>query len=193
VADILNIVSFLKYFRRFGSVVILFALVLAGCRKEEQVVTKVADEARNAEHQSQAVNAERENLRKQLEAVPLPTKSRYVDVHEPGAWANPFLSVDAQMITLRIVVADANPSQYGQGGMLRPKAARLRELQIRAKDLPEALIALPESAWPYGRVVAIEEYPLAAKSQRPAIRRQIEAIIQQLNDLGVVVDEWPTR
>ena len=165
----------------------------AGCRKEEQVVTKVADEARSAELKAQAANAEREQRRADLEKIQLPTKSRYVDVHEPGAWANPFLSVDAQMITLRVTMADANPSPYGQGGMLRPKAARLRELQIHAKDLPEALIALPETAWPYGRVVAIEEYPLADKKQRPAIRRQIESAIQQLNDLGVVVDEWPAR
>jgi hypothetical protein len=41
--------------------------------------------------------------------------------------------------------------------------------------------------------VAIEESPLADKKQRPAIRRNIEAAIQQLNDLGVVVDEWPSR
>jgi hypothetical protein len=77
--------------------------------------------------------------------------------------------------------------------LLRPNAARRREVQIRSQDLVEALIALPDSAWPYGRVVAIEESPLADKSQRPAIRRQIEAAIQQLNDLGVVVDEWPSR
>ena len=44
-----------------------------------------------------------------------------------------------------------------------------------------------------GGVVAIEESPLADKKVRPAIRRQIEAIIQQLNDLGVVVDDWPER
>jgi hypothetical protein len=77
--------------------------------------------------------------------------------------------------------------------MLRPSAARRRELQIRQKDLVDALIALPENAWPYGRVVAIEESPLADKKARPAIRRQIEAAIQQLNDLGVVVEEWPSR
>jgi hypothetical protein len=27
----------------------------------------------------------------------------------------------------------------------------------------------------------------------PKIRRNIEAIIQQLNDLGLIVDEWPAR
>ena len=44
--------------------------------------------------------------------------------------------------------------------------------------------------WPYGRVVAIEESPTAPKTERVAIRRNVEATIQILNDLGVVVDEW---
>jgi len=76
---------------------------------------------------------------------------------------------------------------------LRPSAARRRELQVRQKDLVEALIALPPDAWPYGCVVAVEESPIAERKSRPAIRRQMEVVIQQLNDLGVVVDEWPAR
>lgn len=173
--------------------IVLFSGVMTGCRKEEQAVSKVATSAAAAEHQAQAVSAQKDQQRAQLARIALPTKSRYVDVHEPGAWSNPFLSFDAQMINLRITLEDANPSQIGKGGILRPSAARRQELQIRQKDLVDALIALPESAWPYGRVVAIEESPLADKKARPAIRRQIEATIQQLNDLGVVVDEWPAR
>jgi hypothetical protein len=172
---------------------VLIFVGLIGCRKEEQAVTKVASSAAAAEHQAQAASAQKEQQRAQLARIALPTKSRYVDVHEPGAWANPFLSFDAQMINLRITLEDANPSQIGKGGILRPAAARHQELQIRQKDLVDALIALPEGAWPYGRVVAIEESPLADKKARPQIRRQIEAAIQQLNDLGVVVDEWPAR
>jgi len=172
---------------------ILLAVPVTGCRKEEQAVGKVASTAAAAERQAQAANAKKDQQRAELAKIALPTKSRYVDVHEPGAWANPFLSFDAQMINVRIVQADANPSNLGKGGILRPAAARRQEIQIRQQDLVDALIALPEGAWPYGRVVAIEESPLADKSQRPAIRRQIEAAIQQLNDLGVVVDEWPSR
>jgi hypothetical protein len=178
-----------KLSRRFLICAALAAPAFTGCRSEKQV----AASAVSAEHQAQAVSVQRDQQRTQLERIALPTKSRYVDVHEPGAWSNPFISFDAQMVTLRITLADANTSSLGQGGLLRPAAARRRELQIRHQDLVEALIALPESAWPYGRVVAIEESPLADKKQRPAIRRQIEAAIQQLNDLGVVVDEWPTR
>src|SRR5579871_4860605 len=175
---------------RFAAVFLAFgALLLAGCRGEKQAVSRVS----TAEHNAQQASQLRDQQRAELSKIALPTKSRYVDVHEPGAWANPFLSFDAKMVNLRVTLADANPSTLGEGGILRPKAARRNEVQINAKDLVSALIALPESAWPYGRVVAIEESPLADRKQRPEIRRQIEAAIQQLNDVGVVVDEWPAR
>jgi hypothetical protein len=34
---------------------------------------------------------------------------------------------------------------------------------------------------------------MASRKDRPTIRRNVETTIQQLNDLGVVVEEWPTR
>ncbi|MGA2086828.1 MAG: hypothetical protein ABSG60_15060, partial [Terracidiphilus sp.] len=115
------------------------------------------------------------------------------DVHEPGAWANPFLSVGADTLNLRVTMTDANPSTLGQGTMLRPEGARRQEIQLRPGDLAEALIALPPGAWRYGRVIAVAESPQASKKDRPKIRRNVEAAIQQLNDLGIVVEEWPTR
>ena len=189
----LNPVMYLKTPWKFAITGILLASVLTGCRKEEQAVTKVAGTAQAAEQKAQAASAKRDRQRAELATIALPTKSRYVDVHEPGAWANPFLSFDVNMINLRIIQADANPSNLGKGSLLRPAAARRQEIQIHQADLVDALIALPEGAWPYGRVVAIEESPLAGKKSRPEIRRQIETAIQQLNDLGVVVDEWPAR
>jgi hypothetical protein len=77
--------------------------------------------------------------------------------------------------------------------MLRPEAARRQELQLRPADLPDAVIALPAGAWRYGRVIAVAESPLASPKDRPKLRRNMEAAIQQLNDLGLVVDEWPAR
>jgi hypothetical protein len=192
-ADMLISVRFSIRSQVWVAVILASSALVSGCRKEAQAVSYVATSAATAEHKAQEASAQKDHQRAQLALVALPTKSRYVDVHEPGAWANPFISFDSQMVNLRVTLADANTSTLGQGGILRPAAARRRELQIRQQDLIEALIALPESAWPYGRVVAIEESPLADKKQRPAIRRQIEAAIQQLNDLGVVVDEWPAR
>jgi hypothetical protein len=77
--------------------------------------------------------------------------------------------------------------------MLRPVAARRQELELRLSDLNSAVAAIPEGAWPYGRVIAVAESPSAAPKDRPRVRRNVEAVIRQLNDLGVVVEEWPSR
>ena len=171
---------------------LLFSSTTA-CHKEQQAVVGVAQNAVNAEHKAQAAATEIDRQRAALAAIPLPTKSMYEDVREPGAWANPFLSVGADSLNLRVTMTDANPSTLGQGTMLRPEAARRQEIQLRPGDLAEALIALPPGAWRYGRVIAVAESPLATRKDRPKVRRNVEAAIQQLNDLGIVVEEWPTR
>jgi hypothetical protein len=172
---------------------LLLAMTLVACHKEEQAVEGVAKTAAKAEHQAQVTASERDHQRARLEQIPLPTKSLYVDVHDAGAWANPFLSVGADTLTLRITLADANPSAAGKGTMLRPEAARRQELQLNPADLAKAVVAIPPASWRYGRVIAVAESPQANPADRPKVRRNVEAAIQQLNDLGVVVEEWPAR
>jgi hypothetical protein len=187
---------------------LMLSLALAACRKQEQAVVGVAANAahsaeqaaahaaQNAQdqaHKVQAAATESASESTALEHIPLPTKSMYVNVHEPAEWKNPFLTVGASQIDLRVIMADANPSPVGAGTMLRPEAARRQEIQIRLADLPRALIALPDGVWRYGRVVAIAEAPEAARKERPAIRRNMETAIQKLNDMGIVVEEWPSR
>ena len=176
---------------------LIFAFSPTACHKEEQAVVGVAKTAVNAEKKAQeaaqATATEADRQRDALALIPLPTKSMYVDVHEASAWVNPFLSVDAETLNLRINLTDANTSTVGQGTMLRPEAARRQEMQIRPGDLAKALIALPPGAWRYGRVIAVAESPVASKKDRPKVRRNVEAAIKQLNDLGIVVEEWPTR
>ena len=116
-----------------------------------------------------------------------------MDVREPSAWANPFLSVGPDSLDLRVNLVDANTSPIGTGTMLRPEAARRQEVQLRPADLDEAVASLPAGAWRYGRVIAVAEIPGATSKDRPRIRRNVEAAIQQLNDLGIVVEEWPSR
>jgi len=176
-----------------ATLALVLGISLTACHKEEQAVAGAAQQARSASQQVQAAATKRDELRVQLAQIPLPTKSLYVDVHEPGAWANPFLSVDANTLNLRVTMTDANPSPVGVGTMLRPAAARRQEIELRPGDLGDALAALPASAWHYGRVIAVAESPLAGRKDRPAVRRNVEAVIQQLNDLGIVVEEWPTR
>ena len=173
--------------------VLLLAVTLTACHKEEQAVVGVAQHAVKAQQQAQVAASQRDIQRAAIAQIPLPTKSLYINIHNPSEWANPFLSVDATYIDLRVSMADANPSTVGQGTMLRPEGARRQELQVRPAELADALLALPPGAWRYGRVVAFAESPEADRKKRPLIRRNVEAAIQKLNDLGIVVEEWPAR
>ena len=129
-------------------------------------------------------------IRQELEQVPPPSKTRYLAVKSLTNWENPYLTIQGSMVTLHVTVADANTSGLGEGGILRPTGARRQDLNVRTTDLPAALNAVPASAWPYGRVVALEEAHDAPASARPELRRNMEAAIKTLGDLGVVVYEW---
>jgi hypothetical protein len=175
------------------ALVLFPALALAACHREERAVVRVEKDAVDAQRRAHEAAAEREQQRAELDQIPLPTKSLYIDIHDPSQWANPFLAVGADTITLRVIMADANPSPAGQGTLLRPTAARRQELELRLSDLDTAVAAIPSGAWSYGRVIAVAESVSASPKDRPKVRRNLEAVIRQLNDLGVVVEEWPSR
>jgi hypothetical protein len=131
-----------------------------------------------------------EQSRQQMELIPPPSKSRYMAIKSLTSWENPYLTVQGGMVTLHVLLADGNTSGMGEGGLLRPLGARRQDLNIRLSDLGTALNSVPQSAWPYGRVIAIEEAHNIPVNARPGVRRNLESTIQTLNDLGVVVYEW---
>ncbi len=131
-----------------------------------------------------------EEARQQLELIPPPSKTRYMSVKSLTVWENPYVTVQGGMVTLHVMTADANTSGLGEGGMLRPMGARRQDLNVRLGELTAALNAVPENSWPYGRVVAVEEAHNIPASARPEVRRNMETVIKNLSDLGVVVYEW---
>jgi hypothetical protein len=154
-------------------------LLLAGC-------SRASAGTKPATASPQAI----ESAREQLDLIPPPSKTRYMAVHSLSTWENPYLTIEDNMATLHVTLADANPSQLGVGGMLRPVGARQQDLTIRLSDLPAALNAVPQDSWPYGRVIAVEEAHDTPAAARPAVRRTVEAAIKTLGDMGVVVYEW---
>lgn len=185
--------SFRTKIKRIAAIGLLLPVALVACRKEERAVEGVAQNAVKAEHQAQAKESQLDLDRAQLEQIALPTKSLYIDIHDPSRWANPFLVVGPENFTLRILLPDANTSNVGQGTLLRPESARRQELQLHPADLDKAIVAIPAGAWHYGRVIAIAELPEAPAKDRAQVRRNLEAAIQDLNNLGLVVQEWPSR
>jgi hypothetical protein len=160
---------------------------LSGCRDAAPSAAPTRAEIRQ---ERRAEQSKMDAARQELEQIPPPSKNRYLSVRTKDAYGNPFLVVHPQMVTLTIIYRDQDPNAFTAGGLLRPAKARKQEIDVRIADLPEAIASLPPDVWPYGRVVAIEESPTAPRTERVAVRRNVEATIQILNDLGVVVDEW---
>jgi len=157
---------------------------LSGCHN---AATSLSAETKPVAAQQQQMANE---ARQEMELIPPPSKTRYMAVKSLTSWENPYLTVQGGMLTLHVLLADANTSGLGEDGLLRPVGARRQDLNIRVSDLPTALNAVPQNAWPYGRVVAVEEAHNIPVSARPQVRRNMETTMQILNDLGVVVYEW---
>ena len=185
--------SFRRKIKGIIAIGLLLPIAVVACRKEERAVEGVAQNAVKAEQQAQAKESQLDQDRAQLSQIPLPTKSLYIDIHDPAQWANPFIVVGPETLTLRILQPDANTSTVGQGTLLRLESARRQELQLHPADLDKALVDIPAGAWHYGRVIAIAESPEAPAKERAQVRRNLEAAIQDLNNLGMVVQEWPSR
>jgi hypothetical protein len=127
--------------------------------------------------------------RQDLLQIPPPSKSTYMTIDREAQWQNPFLSIERNMIQLRIYLPDENTSVIDRGGITRMSSARKQVLNIRLAELPRALSSLPAGAWPYGRVVAIgreRETP----QNRAWFPGHLEITIRTLGDLGVVADDW---
>lgn len=164
----------------FLPLLLLVPALLTGCK------TAPPDTAASRLEHTHQVEVAREDLQQ----IPPPSKHLYLNVGRLEDWQNPALTVQEKMISIHVLMADSNPSDLGKGTMLRPTAARIQVLNVDPKNLAEALNAIPKDAWPYGRVVSIEEARDAPQSARPQLRRNIEAAIDTLNSIGVVPDEW---
>jgi hypothetical protein len=172
--------------RRFLLLFPALLLVVASTGCSRTASSSVAETKALAAEQQQEINL----ARQQMELIPPPSKTRYMAVKSLTLWENPYLTVQGGMVTLHVVQADANKSDLGVGGMLRPMGARRQDLNVRVSDLPAALNAIPQNFWPYGRVVAVEEAHEVPVNARPVVRRNMETVIKTLSDLGVVVYEW---
>lgn len=183
IADMLTTTGRSRLLIAFASTLVL-PFAVSGCTRTPAQAAPPSSSL--AEEQRQALEA----ARQQLDLIPPPSKTRYMAVRSLTSWENPYVTVQGGMVTLHVLMADPNPSQIGQGGLLRPINARRRNLDVRVSDLPTALNAIPSNAWPYGRVVAVEEAHEIPVKARAEVRRNVESVIKTLGDLGIVVYEW---
>jgi hypothetical protein len=160
---------------------VLASLAVSGCRNSGNTFDMSQHAAKWA--------AAKTSARQDLTQIPPPLKSVYLAVDQESQWQNPFLSVEQNMIQLRIYLPDENSSPIDRGGLTRLSSARKQVINIRLAELPRALASLPNGAWPYGRVVAI-----GREKQTPQNRawfpNHLDITVRALQDIGVVVDDW---
>ena len=166
--------------------VLVLATLFNGCSRKNN---------NNSASQQQVKAAQREEAsdRLLLEQNPPPSKTRYMAIHTKDSWDNPFLVVSSKTVSLRVMnPAAPRSSILPSGSMMQPASARKNLLELRISNLAEALASIPQEDWPYGRVVAVQEDPAELRADRVQVRRNIEATMQLLNNLGIVAYEWPS-
>lgn len=105
--------------------------------------------------------------------IPAADEKKYQGVSDGKAWRNPYLVVTEKGIEIAGV--------SNAGGPLTIDAA------------VAALENLPDSAWPYGRVVAIQEIGVVSSDyQHPHIVELRDKLSARLGELGVIVGLWPS-
>jgi hypothetical protein len=153
-------------------------LLLSGCHRGTHAPT--------AQERAEQ-RAELEDERTLLQQVPPPAKGRFMAIHTFETWENPYITVQSNMVELHVTRGDANTTNIGVGGMFRPVGARRETLNIGMDKFGDALSSIPQDAWPYGRVVAVEEAHNTPASAEPNVRRNMEVTMGKLSDLGVMI------
>jgi hypothetical protein len=109
-----------------------------------------------------------------LESIPAPDPSKYPNISDMSDWKNPYLVVREDGIGF---VDLSN-----------------REVHLlKQEEIPAELVALPSSAWPYGRVVLVAQAaPKNPSEQTKAdLRKNRALLLGTLKELDVQVREAP--
>ncbi len=109
-----------------------------------------------------------------IQQIPPADPQKYAGMRDMKAWRNPYLVIKVDSVGLLDVSNN--------------------EQQIVDPDkLSEALAKLPASAWPYGRVVAIQEISASSSEQDKAKLRKNRALVAgTLESMQVLIDWVPS-
>ena len=109
-----------------------------------------------------------------LRAIPDPDPSKYEKGQYSKTWENPYLIVRKDGIALLD---------------LRNNEERL----LRPDEVLDSLAKLPSSAWPFGRVVAVEETAKGSDQERIEIRRNRAIVAGTLEGAHVLIHWIPSQ
>jgi hypothetical protein len=112
-----------------------------------------------------------------------PDLRKYEDIRDGNDWLNPYLVIRPEGIQL-----------IARGSSVERKV-------ISRHELKKMLISLPVTAWPYGRVIGVQEIGIRSGSPNSEIWRKDDELIEKnkievnrvLSSLGVRIKWWPSN
>ena len=109
----------------------------------------------------------------QLNASIPPAKPElYKNYNEASKWLNPALLV-------------CSPNEVT---LVVPSITKDRRVVAKA-DLRRTLVELPVAAWPFGRVIAVQECSISTGED--ALIQNIDDVLAIVKDLGLKIERWP--
>jgi hypothetical protein len=109
-----------------------------------------------------------------LQQIPPADPQKYAGLRDMKAWRNPYLIIRIDGVGL---FDPANNEQH----LLKPD------------ELPNVLAALPATAWPYGRVVAVAENSVTgSEDQKVSIRRNKGIVAGTLESMHILIKWVPS-
>jgi hypothetical protein len=107
------------------------------------------------------------------ERVSAADPGKYASIRDAKCWANPYLIVSADRVNVLSETIESGRKS------------------VAVRDLRELLMGLPITAWPYGRVVAVQPQGLSGRVDRTPIAQSMQRVRAILEQLPVVIDPWP--
>lgn len=100
-------------------------------------------------------------------------QKKYHSIRDGKDWKNPYLVIGGDGIYILGVTA--------------------AEKSISLEAVESTLERLPDSAWPYGLVVAVQDASIiSGEGELPRIEANRKKLLKLLKKLGVTVDRWPS-
>lgn len=107
-------------------------------------------------------------------AIASPDPNRYARIQDAREWLNPYLSVCAQGVVIDV------------------RSITQIQQTVQMTALRETLVALPVAAWPFGRVVALQDCSIGIPGDTDDRNKRMQAVEEILSGLRLNVTHWPS-
>jgi hypothetical protein len=120
------------------------------------------------------IRADQASADRQLDpAIGPPVPKKYASIRAARDWQNPYLSV------------------CRQGVIMNVRSVKRLSDTVPIEMLRTALLNLPVTAWPYGRIVALQDCSIGIAGDTEDSKRRIRDVEAVLKALGLEIDRWP--